>query len=64
MARFVATLPHQWHQPKITGTRYSSNLDWFRYYEKRFNKSQHPDAAHLAMFYYGCALRDGELDVP
>ena len=49
---------------KIVGPRYNSNLDWFRYYEKRFNKFEHPDTAHLAMFYYGCALRDGELDVP
>ena len=45
-----------------TLVRCVSNMDWHRYYVARFNKNQHPDAAHLAMFYLGCALRDGETE--
>jgi len=39
----------------------TTNLGWYKYYVVRFNKFQHPDAAHLAMFYLMCALRDGEI---
>lgn len=40
----------------------NSNMGWHDYYVKRFNKEGHPDAAHLAMFYLACALRDGETE--
>jgi hypothetical protein len=40
----------------------NSNMGWHAYYVKRFNKTQHSDAAHLAMFYLACALRDGETE--
>ena len=39
----------------------NSNAGWFRYYVRRFNKFQHPDQAHLAMFYLMLALRDEEI---
>lgn len=39
----------------------NSNAGWFAYYVQRFNKTEHADAAHLAMYYLTLALRDGEL---
>lgn len=29
----------------------NTHIGWFQYYVARFNKNQHPDAAHLAMYY-------------
>lgn len=29
----------------------NTRLGWHKYYVNRFNKSQHPDAEHLAMAY-------------
>jgi hypothetical protein len=40
----------------------NSHIGWHRYYVARFNKSQHPDAALLAMYYLFLALRDGEAE--
>jgi hypothetical protein len=42
--------------------RISSNLGWHNYYVARFNKTQHPDAAYLAMLYLFFALRDKETE--
>lgn len=39
----------------------NSNAGWHDYYVQRFNKTEHPDAAYLAMLYLFFALRDGEL---
>lgn len=39
----------------------NTNAGWHDYYVQRFNKTQHPDAAYLAMLYLFFALRDGEL---
>jgi hypothetical protein len=39
----------------------NSNAGWYAYYVARFNKTEHPDAAQLAMFYLFLALRDGEI---
>jgi hypothetical protein len=41
----------------------STNLGWHLYYVERFNKTEHEDSAHLAMFYLFCALRDGEVSL-
>jgi len=40
----------------------NTNMGWHAYYVKCFNLTQSFDAAHLAMFYLGCALRDGETE--
>ena len=39
----------------------NTNIGWYAYYVARFNKTLSEDAAHLAMFYLACALRDGEV---
>jgi hypothetical protein len=38
----------------------TSYLGWHRYYVNRFNKTEHPDAAFLAMVYLFLHLRDEE----
>lgn len=40
----------------------NTNAGWHGYYVGRFNKTQHPDAAHLAMYHLLLALRDGEIE--
>jgi len=35
-----------------------SNLGWHDHYVRRFNKTEHPDAAYLAMVYLFLHLRD------
>lgn len=55
---FASTAPRARVPRKIIAI--NSNMGWHDYYVKRFNKEGHPDAAHLAMFYLACALRDGE----
>ncbi len=35
-----------------------TNIGWHDYYVRRFNQRQHPDAAHLAMFFLLLHLRD------
>jgi hypothetical protein len=38
----------------------SDRLGWYKHYAERFNKTQHPDAAHLAMWYLLLHLALGE----
>lgn len=45
----------QWRIP-------NSRWGWHKYYVNRFNKNQHPDAEHLAMFYLMSHLAHEEED--
>lgn len=36
----------------------TSNLGWHKYYIRRFNKTEHPDACYLACLYLYFHLRD------
>ena len=38
-----------------------TNIGWYRYYVKRFNKTEHPDAANLACLFLLFHLADDEL---
>ncbi len=49
------------HRMRIELCRVNGNYGWHLYYVGRFNKTQHPDAALLAMYHLFLALRDGEV---
>lgn len=57
---FVRNAPRARVPRKIIGI--NTNLGWHNYYVARFNKTQHPDAAYLAMLYLFFALRDEETE--
>ena len=38
----------------------NTNWGWYRYYSARFNKTEHPDTAYLAMLYLYAHLALGD----
>lgn len=42
----------------------NTTLGWHKYYVRRFNKTQHPDAEYLACLYHFFHLAFGDAVIP